>query len=79
MRATSVRLNEDLLGRVDHLANAMNRSRAWVIKAAVERYLDYEEWFVSQVESALENADAGNLTSEEEVNARFKKLGVDAR
>lgn len=79
MRATSVRLNEDLLGRVDHLANAMNRSRAWVIKEAVERYVDYEEWFVSQVHSARENVDAGNLASEEEVIARFKKWGVDAR
>jgi len=79
MRATSVRLNEDLLGRVDHLANAMNRSRAWVVKEAVERYLDYEEWFVSQVQSALENTDIGNLASEEEVIARFKTWGVDAR
>jgi len=79
MRTTSVRLEDDTLARVDDLASALNRPRAWVIKEAVERYLDYEEWFVEQVQAAIKNAEAGNLASEDDVLARFRKWGVDAR
>ena len=39
----------------------MSRSRAWVINQAVERYLDYEEWFVGEVKHALKQVEAGEV------------------
>ena len=51
-KTTTVRMEGRTLKRVDGLAHAMSRSRAWVINQAVERYLDYEEWFVGEVKQA---------------------------
>ncbi len=78
MKATTVRLADETLDRVDQLADAMNRSRTWVIKEALDRYLDHEEWFVQQVTSALEAVDAGQVATAAEVAERFKRWGVDA-
>lgn len=38
MKATTVRLDEGMLGRVDHLAGELSRSISWVIKQAIERF-----------------------------------------
>ena len=62
MKATTVRLDEEVLGRIDELAGALSRSRAWVIKEAIDRYLDYEEWFAKQVEEGLKELDEGAET-----------------
>ena len=48
-KTTTIRMDSRTLKRVDGIANAMSRSQAWVINQAVERYLDYEEWFVDAV------------------------------
>jgi len=40
---------------------AMSRSRAWVINHAVERYLDYEEWFIDAVKQGLKEAKPASL------------------
>jgi predicted transcriptional regulator len=78
MKATTVRLTDETLDRVDQLADAINRSRTWVIKEAVDRYLDHEEWFVQQVTAAIEAVDAGQVATADEVAERFKRWGVDA-
>jgi RHH-type transcriptional regulator, rel operon repressor / antitoxin RelB len=66
-KTTTVRMDGRTLKRVDGLARAMSRSRAWVINQAVERYLDYEEWFVGEVKQALIEARAGDLVEHEAV------------
>ena len=78
MKATTVRLADETLDRVDQLADAIHRSRTWVIKEAVDRYLDHEEWFVQQVTSAIAAVDAGHIATADEVAERFKRWGVDA-
>jgi predicted transcriptional regulator len=45
----------------------MSRSRECSIKQAIDRYLDYEEWFVRKVEGAVKQADAGDVIDHEEV------------
>jgi predicted transcriptional regulator len=79
MKATTVRLDEGILGRVDHLAGELSRSRSWVIKQAIERFLEYEEWFVQEVKDGLKEVERGEIATEDEVADRFKRWGVDAR
>ena len=79
MKATTVRLDEGILGRVDHLAGELSRSRSWVIKRAIERFLEYEEWFVKEVKDGLKEVERGEIATEAEVADRFKRWGVDAR
>lgn len=76
MKATTVRLDEETLMRVDGLAHSVHRTRTWVIKEAVERYLDYEEWYVRQVEEAAAKAGRGEFADSEEVADRFARWGV---
>lgn len=77
MKATTVRFDEHTLERLDKLAAAMDRSRAWVIKEAVAHFLDYESWFAQQVEEGLEDVKRGSLASEQTVNDIFSKWNPD--
>ena len=78
MKATTIRIDDDILGRVDGLANSLSRSRSWVINQAIERFLDYEEWFVQEVKEGLKEMARGDIATDNEVAARFRKWGVDA-
>jgi predicted transcriptional regulator len=81
-KTTTIRIEGRTLKRIDGLANAMSRSRAWVINQAVERYLDYEEWFVAEVKQALKEAESGRLVEHETVVKRWERkraAKVDAR
>jgi len=79
MKATTVRIEDDMLGRIDGLAVSLSRSRSWVIKQAIERFLEYEEWFVQEVKEGLREVRRGDVATEDEVAARFAKWGVDGR
>jgi predicted transcriptional regulator len=72
-KTTTVRLESRTLKRVDGLANAMSRSRAWVINQAIEHYLDYEEWFVGGVKHALKQVEAGEVLEHGEVLKRLER------
>ena len=78
MKATTIRINDDILGRVDGLATTLSRTRSWVINQAIERFLDYEEWFVQEVKDGLKEIERGDTATDDEVTVRFRKWGVDA-
>lgn len=78
MKATTIRMDDAVLNRIDAMAKSLNRSRAWVVSQAIERFLGYEEWFVREVEAGLKEASRGEVASQEEVAARFAKWGVNA-
>ena len=79
MKATTIRIDDDVLGRVDGLAKALSRSRSWVINQAIDRFLEYEEWFIKEVEDGLAEVERGEIATEQEALARFRKWGADAR
>ena len=75
-------MNEETLKRIDGVARAMSRSRAWVINQALERYLEYEEWFVAAVKEGLKESKDGAVVEHEAVLRQWerKRAGkVDAR
>lgn len=78
MKTTTVRIDDAVLERVDDLARALSRSRSWVINQAIDRFLDYEEWFVKEVEDGLADVDRGEIATCGEVEATFRKWGVNA-
>ena len=77
MKATTTRIDDDMLGRVDGLADALSRSRSWVIKQAIGQFLEYEEWFVREIKDGLKEVERGEIATDDEVTARFRKWGVD--
>ncbi|MBL8576727.1 MAG: CopG family ribbon-helix-helix protein [Mesorhizobium sp.] len=41
--ATSIKLDEDLKGRIQHLAEARRRSAHWIMREAIAQYVEREE------------------------------------
>ena len=78
MKATTIRIDDETLGRVDGLAKALSRSRSWIINQAIDRFLDYEEWYAKEVKDGLAEVERGETATYEEVVAKFRKWGVDA-
>ena len=78
MKATTIRMEDTVLDRIDSMAKSVNRSRTWVINQAVERFLSYEEWFVQEVREGIKEAVNGELASHEKVRERFAKWDVNA-
>ena len=66
-KATTVRMDSRTLKRLDGLARARSRSRTWMIREAVDRYLDYEEWFVRQVKEGLDEVKRGDVIDHDDV------------
>ena len=75
----SLRMTEDKIDRIDKLAKAMGRSRAWILNQATDHFLDYEEWFVQEVKDGLKEVEEGKIASQAEVLDRFKKWGANVR
>ena len=73
MKATTIRMDDSVLERVDSPAKNVQRSRTWVINQAVERFLNYEEWYIREVETGIKEAEVGDLTSNEDVAKRFAR------
>ena len=71
MKATTIRIDDEMLGRVDGLAKALNRSRSWVINQAIDRFLDYEEWYIKEVKGGLAEVERGEIATAEEVACCF--------
>jgi len=78
MKATTIRINDDKLDRIDGLAKALNRSRSWVINQAVDRFLSYEEWFVNEVKDGMAEVARGEIAAHDEAVEKFRKWGVNA-
>lgn len=78
MKATTVRIDDNVLDRVDGLATDLSRSRSWVINQAIKQFLDYEEWFVQEVKDGLKEVENGEIATPEEAAARFRKWGANA-
>ncbi|NOY44099.1 MAG: ribbon-helix-helix protein, CopG family [Deltaproteobacteria bacterium] len=77
MRTTSVRLADDVVARLDRLGEKLSRPRSWLIARAVERYLEYEEWFVEAVNEGVRSADAGRVAEHEKVKDWVESWGTD--
>jgi len=69
-----VRLNPDLQAKLARLATQQGRDSESLVVEAVERMVNYDEWFVHEVEKGLAAADRGELIDHEDI----RKL-IDSR
>ena len=53
--ATSIKLDADLKGRIQHLAEARHRSPHWIMREAIRDYIDREELKESFKQEALDS------------------------
>lgn len=77
MKSTTIQLEENILDKIDGIAGMLNRPRSWVIKQAVERFIEYEELVIQDVNNGIEEVNQGKVATEKEVAEVLNKWGVD--
>lgn len=81
MTATSVKLDDDLKGRLQHLAAARQRTPHWIMREAIAEYVEREEKreaFKQDARQAWEDYQATGLhVTGEEVIAWLETWGTD--
>ena len=68
----TVRIPPEKQRQLDALAQVLDRSRNWVVSAAIDQYLDVQAWQIEQIRHGLEEADRGELVSHEEVSTEAR-------
>ena len=75
-RTINVRIPEALYGQIEELARATARTKSFLAVEALKSYVENESWQVRDIRAAIEEADAGDFASPEEVAATFAKYGA---
>lgn len=68
----TARLDNDALAKLDQLSTMLDRSRAWIVAKAVQRYVDEELEFRAFIQQGIDAADRGELISQEDMEAWFE-------
>lgn len=58
-QTVSVRLDDETLKKLDLMAKAADRSRAWLMSQAVKQYVDHEAWQLDAIKKSLEKLESG--------------------
>jgi predicted transcriptional regulator len=74
LKAMEVNLNPDLQARLTHLAAQQGRDTETLAREAIERLVDYDEWYLSEVDKGLAQIGQGKVLTHEEVGTRMEKL-----
>ena len=57
----------DLQAKLSRLAAEQGRDTKALVQEAVERLVNYDEWFIQEVEKGLAAADRGEFVDHEEI------------
>ena len=70
----SPHLKPDVQAKLDRLAEARGSNPDSLASEAIEHFLDYDEWFVREVEKGVAQIDEGKVLSHAEVGKRIDWL-----
>ena len=69
----TLRLDDVVKDKLEKLAESTHRSRSFLAAEAIKAYVDSNEWQISEIHAAIQEADAGDFESDAEVKAVFEK------
>jgi predicted transcriptional regulator len=69
-----VSLSPDVQSKLAQIAAERGRDPRALAAEAIERFVDYDAWFVGEVEKGLAEIDRHQVLTHEEVGARVEKL-----
>jgi predicted transcriptional regulator len=77
----TIRTDQELAAKVSALAAAMDRSRNWVIEAALREYVEAQAWQIEGIKEAMAALDKGEGSPHDQVMDEMEALlsGRDAR
>ena len=67
----TARIDDEAVAALDRLAKELDRSRAWIVAAAVERFVKEELEFVHAVLEGEADVAAGRVRTQEDMEAMF--------
>ena len=70
----SCRLDTEAVAFLDTLGRNVDRDRSYLIKDAVDNYIEMHRWQLEEIKKAISEADAGDFASDAEVAAVFDEL-----
>ncbi len=73
----TARLDLETKEKLDLLAKSTARSKSFLIAEAVRAYLKEQTWQIDAIKEGMEQADAGNFASNDEIRSTLGKWGID--
>jgi predicted transcriptional regulator len=67
MDGMEVHLSPEIQAKLNRIAAQQGRNTESLVHEAVERLVDYDEWFVGEVKKGLAAADRGEFINHEDV------------
>jgi len=67
----TTRVPAELSARIDELARELERSRAWIVAKAVERYVEEELELIEAIREGERDIEEGRFFTQEQVEAMF--------
>ena len=68
-----VNLSPDLEGKLTRAADRRGVSAELLVREAIERAFDYDNWFIREVEKGLGQINAGQVLTHDAVGARLEQ------
>jgi predicted transcriptional regulator len=66
-------LDTEKLTALDALAASLNRDRAYVLKQAIDAYLDVQKWQMEHIEASIRRANAGDFVEHDAIRKQAAK------
>ena len=70
-RVVTAKLPDDLVSRMDEVADRIDRSKSWIVRQALTEWLAEEQRRYELTLEALKSVDEGRTHTQEEVEAHF--------
>jgi len=74
----SLRIPQNVVDQLGLLADATGKSRNFIAVQAMQDFIAREAWQVREIQRAIQEADAGNFATDEEVRAIQAKWSTHA-
>ena len=72
----TLRLEDEVKNKLEKLAESTHRSQSFLVAEAIKAYVEINDWQVAEIHQAVQEADAGDFASQEEVSAVVNKWRV---
>jgi predicted transcriptional regulator len=70
-RVVTAKLPDDLVARMDEIADRIDRSKSWIVRQALIEWLAEEQRRYELTLEAMKSADEGRSLTQEEVEQHF--------
>lgn len=74
----TIRLEAELKGKLDKLADITKRSKSFLAAEAIRDFIEINHWQLKEIKQAIKEADNGEFASEKSVKNILNKWDLDA-